>query len=423
MNSIDPRCSIVARSPCEARVAALRILFPAAMLTLVGVTRLLWLAHADVFPHVPMARFLAVSPVVDSACAGLILAGLVGALVAGLRRSTLGFQWATAVSLAALGCSIATDQQRFQPWAYHLGLGLLMLACGDARRAVMCLRVLVCGIYLHSALSKLDTAFLDQHGQYILSGFFQSIGVNLDDWLNPREPRWSSRRWVVGLMPVAEALIAVGLCWSRTRKSAVVLAIVTHVFLMLALGPWGLQHETGVLIWNAVFIVQAAVLFWPSRLLASPTDSKPRHWSHSQIAMACVTGFVSLIPFTRPLDWVDQWPAWAVYSPRSRELRITISAADRNSVGERIRPFVSAPDFQDRCSIRIDRMSLAELSVPIYPSTRIEVATALWLQMRGAESVQLHVKGDPLTMVEVHPDSKEFASFVSDLRLNIFPRP
>ncbi|MDA1013485.1 MAG: hypothetical protein O3A00_03405 [Planctomycetota bacterium] len=406
----------------ESRLNVLRILFTTSLLILIGATWMLWLPHAAIFPQVPVARSLSLPPNIDIVCLAVILASLFAALVTSVRKSKTGFRCATVGCVVAFASSIAIDQQRFQPWVYHLVLGLLVAATGNSRRSFVCLRILVCGIYLHSALSKLDVAFLDQHGRYILSGFFQSIGLHLEDWLAPRDPRWLSRRWVIGVMPVAELLVALGLCWSQTRKFAVVLAITTHMFLMLALGPWGLGHEIGVLIWNAVFIVQAILLFWPSTRVSESAQTEQSPWSHSQIAAAIVVATVSLAPFARPMGWIDPWPSWALYSPRSHELRITISERDRDGIDERNRRFVSEPDFSGRCSVRIDRWSLTQLSVPVYPSERIEVAAALWLRQQGAESVQLHAKSDPASVILVDGNSPTFALLVDGFRLNVVPR-
>ena len=63
------------------------------------------------------------------------------------------------------------------------------------------------------------------------------------------------------LFPVGELVIGLGLLVPPTRRVAGCLAIAFHLTLLLVLGPWGLDHSHGVLVWNVVLIVQAYLLF------------------------------------------------------------------------------------------------------------------------------------------------------------------
>ena len=64
-------------------------------------------------------------------------------------------------------------------------------------------------------------------------------------------------------------IVAVGLCFHRTRL-ALAGAVLLHAIAVGHPGTLGLDHEPGVLAWNAFFIVQNLVLFgpWPRKVVA-----------------------------------------------------------------------------------------------------------------------------------------------------------
>ena len=64
---------------------------------------------------------------------------------------------------------LPTDQHRLQPWAWQMLLGTILIAASLTDRAALRhVRVLTISIYFWSAVSKLDWAFIESHGQVLL---------------------------------------------------------------------------------------------------------------------------------------------------------------------------------------------------------------------------------------------------------------
>ncbi|MBC7817132.1 MAG: hypothetical protein IAG10_09620, partial [Planctomycetaceae bacterium] len=117
------------------------------------------------------------------------------------------------------------------------------------------LRALTISIYFWSAVSKFDVGFYASHGQILVDALFQAVGINAAGW--PASVKW----WLAFSLPLGELLVAVGLCWPRTRQAALIAATALHIGLILALGPMGLGHRPGVLLWNVAFIGHDWLLF------------------------------------------------------------------------------------------------------------------------------------------------------------------
>ncbi len=179
------------------------------------------------------------------------------------------------------------------------------------------------------------------------------VGVEAPEWIN----------FIAALMPVFELLVAVLLLFGRTRKTGVVLAAIFHTALIATLGPWGLDHHLGVLVWNLFFFLIAAVLFWPSVV------------EHNELAngkqnavLFAVTIAMLLYPM---LPHCDHWIAWGLYSPNNS--RCELEAVGQNNEGEAI--------FH---RIDLGEMSLQRLNVPIYPSARFQLGVALAIQEKDS---------------------------------------
>jgi hypothetical protein len=348
-------------------------------LALLAATWRLWLPQTD-FPQVPLFDFARSAPAwLD----WLGLTVLVGALlVAGVvpQRSRL-WQPALLILASTLLAMVVLDQHRLQAWAYQFAIVSVGLATLPKKWAVPWLRLFVVSIYFHSALSKLDYGFLHEHGPLLLSGMVKPFGLSPDDW---------PERITAGLsllMPVGELLVAVGLCVQRFRRAAVFAAVCMHLMLMLAVGPFGLDHEWGVLLWNAYFIGQA-VLLWggseqPAETPIDPVIENPR--TFRTVAPCVLIAFVSVWPFASTWGWCDTWPAWELYASRPECAKLYVTATARERLPPSIQKHVGQPDWHDWCRVRIDRWSLEAIGAPEYPQNRVRVGIALAL----ADSFQL----------------------------------
>ena len=146
----------------------------------------------------------------------------------------------------------------------------------------------------------------------------------------------------------------------------------------MLLGPWGLDHSWGVLAWNAVLIGQAWLLFVvPQRQVCWPADPVPMvHFWGSWIAKSAVV--IALVaPLGERAGHWDHWLSWALYSPHSSRVEIEIHATAMARLPEPIsRALKSDTDGDAWHRLALDRWSLDELGVPIYPQARFQRAVA-----------------------------------------------
>lgn len=247
------------------------------------------------------------------------------------------------------------------------------------------MRWLVVSIYVYSAISKFDYQFLNSLGPQFLFTLAGYIGVESANW--PKE----IQVWLATMFPLGEVLVGIGLLVARTRRAAVFAAIGLHVLLLLILGPWGLAHQPGVLVWNLFFIVQAWMLF-TERKLDEETIAIESQSRLSEGLCYFILGIVIVFPASESLGYCDHWPAWELYSPRSSRVQVAIheSAVDRlpQSVQRHLRP---TRDENGWHQLHIDRWSLQSLSVPIYPEDRFQIGVVLAIAEQHKLGLAIHV--------------------------------
>ncbi|HEV3138790.1 MAG TPA: hypothetical protein VGZ26_12825 [Pirellulales bacterium] len=341
-------------------------------LALIAATWPLWIPQQE-FPQVPLVYGAGAAPAwFEWAGGSAILLGLCGALAAPNRRLQ-----AAALVPFALGTSLMmlVDQERVQPWAYQFVLVALVLALADPRTAIGLLRLLIVSFYFHSALSKLDVSFFHTLGQQFFTALAQSVGLAVGAGSEP----W--RLAVAAIFPAAELLVAIGLCFARTRSAALGAALLLHVLLLVILGPWGLNHKLGVLIWNAYFIVQNLLLFWPIQksggTIPAAGEPKSRPGAGSRFASRVVVA-AGLLPFLAPTGWFDLWPAWGLYASSAERVTLLVHRREIGRLPNGLRRFASSSNDPDDAwmTVRLDRWALEALGAPIYPQNRYQLGVA-----------------------------------------------
>ena len=345
-------------------------------LALFGVTWRLWTPQT-VFPQIPFVACAAPFPgFVDwtlFACAVVFLL-FVAILSRARPESPVARRAALLAFVVAVLGLMALDQHRLQPWAWQFVLIAVILATSTDDRSARWLRVLVIGIYAHSAISKFDSGFLQSHGQRLVAAALGVFGGSLGGLSE------STRQALAFSLPLGELLCAISLCVPRVRRVAVVASIAMHAALFLSLGPWGLNHKPGVLIWNAFFIWQNVILFWkiPSR------ESEP----HAERARSPMEGFAVAavfvgvaLPVLEPLGYFDHWPAWGLYASRPERVTVFVHGTQRGRLPKSVQQFTEQREG-GWCRVDVDGWSLRTLDAPVYPQGRFRLAVALALAER-----------------------------------------
>jgi hypothetical protein len=302
----------------------------------------------------------------------MVLGLATAAMAAGAGRfASLGLM---VFAVAAL-VLVFLDQQRLQPWTYQFMLVAIVLAWAKPADALALLRLLVISFYFHSAVTKLDYTFLHTLGQQFLAALAGTLGASLEAVSPP------ARAVTAALFPVAELLIAVGLCFTRTRGAALAGAIVLHTLLLVILGPWGLDHKPGVLVWNVYFIVQDVVLFWTPR---RPPRVAPRgaarsvFRSHAPWGVQATIVAAVVLPLLAPTSWFDLWPSWGLYASCAQRVQLVVHRRELAQLPDALRCVAEASSdpLDPWLNVRLDRWALAVLGAPIYPQNRYQLGVA-----------------------------------------------
>jgi hypothetical protein len=183
------------------------------------------------------------------------------------------------------------------------------------------------------------------------------------------------------VFPAAELAVALGLCFARTRTVALVGAITLHLLLLVILGPVGLGHKPGVLVWNVYFIVQDVLLFGGLRSLpatASPPQPPPHIAPHVPWVVQTMMWAAVLLPFLATTTWFDTWPAWGLYAPSAERVALYVHRRAVGNLPEDLLPFLDEPDDprDPWHRLRLDRWALETLDAPIYPQSRYQLGVA-----------------------------------------------
>ena len=359
-------------------------------LALFGATWRLWTSQTE-FPQVPLFGWASALP---SFLDGLVFGVLLASLAFAAWKPDSRRIWMTlTVTLSAL---IVLDQHRLQPWAWQLLLLAFWWGTANVGQ-VFNLPVkprdwqvenlphvaLTVSIYFWSAVSKFDADFFSSHGQTLVEALLGAIRVDATAW--PARVKW----WLAILLPLGELLVAVGLCWPRTRRAALIAATGLHVGLLLALGPLGLGHRPGVLLWNVAFMGHDWLLFGRRFGDASRCEGQDIGGTAWRIPSLTLRGgllsLACLWPVMERWGYCDRWLAWSVYVARSERVSVTL-----NDEGLR-----ALPPSARRCvtdgELRLDQWSLAALDAPMYPQGRFQIGVVEWLRQRCGDETLVEV--------------------------------
>lgn len=378
--------------PPPARGEWLRWVISAFGLWLLVATRPLWLNNGQ-FPQVPWFAWGCDVP--RSIDFGLVIVvGIALIAIAGTAAQSRVNRWSLLLFAGSLSGLMLLDQHRCQPWAYQLVLVSLILAWSPHGLAIGLLRLMTISIYVHSAISKCDWSFC--------TGIGQSFLWKLQTLLTGREVAGipgAGSLWPL-LFPIGELLIAIGLIWPRSRRWALWGAIGMHLLLLLILGPWGLKHSTGVLIWNLLFILLNLILFGRLRTDSVNQTADPAVVSFRTLlarrAAVCLTAWAVVWPFGEPWGYCDLWPAWGLYAQHGERLAVFVADAALNQLPtlwqESAVPTQKNGNEMRVSVLRLQQVSLQQTWAPVYPQNRFSLGVALSLA-RDAHLVRDQISG------------------------------
>jgi hypothetical protein len=173
---------------------------------------------------------------------------------------------------------------------------------------------------------------------------------------------------------MSELVVALLLCFRRTVRSGAIAAVFVHLATVVILGPWGLDHTWGVLIWNVWLAVQTPLLFWP---VHAPTTSDRAPAATASCGNRMATAIVLaaiVLPFSTRWGWWDTWPSWGLYAPGAERATLWVHKLVIARLPPALEQHVRGNDNWRQ--LLIDRWVLSELEAPLYPQNRVRLALA-----------------------------------------------
>lgn len=354
----------IQRDDIHTATAIVRIV-AACEVSLILVTWKLWTAVTEfpVVPLFPMQRSVALSSL---SAAVLFVAASVVALS---HEATRARPIAAGISLVAGLLCVTFNQQCLQPWhwLFLVLTGLSLVPNQQQSRRLM--QHVIATLYVCAALSRITPTPLDGMTGSILRQLLEMSGLDGRISIAVQEQ-------LCHLMTGAELAAGILVLRSSTRVAGVVLAMLMHVVLIIALGPFGLNHHAPVVMWNACLLVVVPVLFL-SGGSAVPAHREPSRGSVVQSGRGFVGG-VSVIwalPLSGLVGVFDNWPSWQVYSPRPERWQLFVHVDDVEDLPHSLLEMTHPRDsFGDWYPVPLDRWSLETIGVPLYPEERFQRA-------------------------------------------------
>lgn len=287
-------------------------------------------------------------------------------MIAALAAVVFFRRWRIFFAIAA-GASILLilfDQTRLQPWVYQylLVLGVLALAgrrTDDdvaAQQTLGLVQILIAGLYCWSGVQKMNFTFSHETLSLVLAplgNLFPSIDRAFG---------------VIGAaIAVIETLIGAGLLFRKTRRFAVVLAVIMHLTILALL--IAKDHNRIVWIWNAALIALVAAAFWKSDVSLKQTFSASAGWP-LKFAKTLV-GTVVLLPVLSFFGLWDMYLSGALYSG---SVEVAVIRLDEDLFGK-LPPKAQRSVFQTKTNgermLPLFEWAIDELNVPVYPEERV----------------------------------------------------
>ena len=286
-----------------------------------------WFTTQRVIPSIPVISILSTLPtLVNNTITFVLISSLIGTLFSSkYERVTL------TTSLLALTTSCLFDQIRLQPWIFSYGFMLLALV-------------------LYSHKRKLNLSFMEVTFPWMIEPL-----INLSPSLFGE-----STHWMAITAASVEAVFGLGLLIPKLRKTSVVILSFMHLFILLMLGPFGLNYNEVIWPWNISYVLLLYILFWNDK-------ASSYKYSIAKFDKALLVAIVILFGLMPVFSFTGHWPKYfssALYSGNKIKSSLYISDELKNEWIESV-DMVITP-FENK--INLDSWALKELRLPPYPS-------------------------------------------------------
>ena len=355
------------------RLTYLRVVTVGGYICGILLSRTLWFGTGRSIPRLPLVAgtpdsfWIAEIPLSVLLCTALLLC---------LFSARSRYLVSAAVITALL---VLFDLTRLQPWVYQYALTLTTLAFAKTRQnnealnepIVIANQLIVASLYFWSGIQKLNWTFAHE----VFPGLFENAGIHLNSSLLPR---------LAIAIALVEALTGVGLLIPKTRRIAVVLAVVLHlsVLVLLVLA----RANTVVWPWNVAMLIIVPILFWRFERSVKVANYLPK-----TIIVLCTIG-----PVFSFVGWWDLNLSAALYAGNAPVAVVRVNDQVLAHLSDAAREQVFASS-RGEILLPLHEWSMRELNVPPYPEVRTyrQLSRKLCTLSNNSEDVELIVRSRP----------------------------
>ena len=275
-----------------------------------------------------------------------------------------------------LSCSL--DTVRWQPWEfmYFVIFTLYFFNFKKQKSFFLLVHLFVASVYIFSGLHKFNRGFLSNvWTQMILQSFF-----NLSS-----EAILTYKMFFMGLIiPVTEFFAGLLLILSKHKKQISYFLISVHIFVLLIIGPFGLNYNPVVWSWNLAMIFLLTVIYLKPVKQIEMIFIK-------QNAVWVILWFV--MPFLSFYSMWYQYFSSGLYTGKEKQLYIYVSKQNNN-----YKEFSDSSDLnlnQKFYIVNLQNWALAEIkSVPL-PEDEIYRKISIYLKEKLGKDCQKIILYDP----------------------------
>jgi len=280
--------------------------------------------------------------------------------------------------------SCLLDQNRWQPWEYQCIFTIFIFLVNRNRQAsiIPLFTFILVSTYFYSGCNKLNVDFLDNVWVQMVLRSFLKIPVTV-----ARQPWLYYCGYALALFELAAGA---GLLFLKTRKTAAMALISMHLFVLIFLGPLGLNYNAIIWPWNVAMIGYLYIIFIQKN--PHPFSLRPVFQSWNNIVFFCW----GILPMLGIFGYWDGFLSSSIYSGKSPGVVICIR--DTSKCPE-LKPFYNKNHSKvcdGGASISLLTWGLAETNVVRNPELRVlkQVQKKLEKQYAAAGlSCSIFIKG------------------------------
>jgi hypothetical protein len=210
----------------------------------------LWVTER-LFPVIPTFDFLSAIPAIAH---WIFLFSSIGLLISlTIRPGNKTLQYSLML-FELFACLL--DENRWQPWEYlYLFILLLFILNKSEKTAIIysSFVIVLATIYFYSGIHKMQEGFVTYMWDHTILKRMLHLPISFQpkNWLH----------YCGYALPSVECIAGIGLLFAATKKIASILLMAMHVFILVLLGPWGIQYNVIVWPWNVAMIFFLYYLF------------------------------------------------------------------------------------------------------------------------------------------------------------------